>query len=200
MPGDPAAATEPVVLGIDPGLRVCGWGVVRGGARPEFVACGSIKPHPRDSFPRRLLLLHGGLERLVASFRPDEVAIEDPFVGALQPASALAIGQARAAAVIAAAQAGLDVEFYAPAAVKSAVSGYGQGDKRQVQAMVRMLLSLEAPPEPVDAADALAVAICHLNHRKSRALAADGGHALEPGSRKALRQTGRRAGGHSSAG
>jgi crossover junction endodeoxyribonuclease RuvC len=200
MSGDPAAATEPLVLGIDPGLRACGWGIVRGGARPEFVACGSIKPHPRDSFARRLLFLHGGLERLVASFRPDEVAIEDPFVGALQPASALAIGQARAAAVIAAAQAGLDVEFYAPAAVKSAVSGYGQGDKRQVQAMVRMLLSLEAPPEPVDAADALAVAICHLNHRKSRALAAAGGQALRPSSRKALGQTGRRAGGQSNAG
>jgi crossover junction endodeoxyribonuclease RuvC len=200
MPGDPAAATEPLVLGIDPGLRVCGWGVVRGGARPEFVACGSIKPHPRDSFARRLLFLHGGLERLVASYRPDEVAIEDPFVGALQPASALAIGQARAAAVIAAAQAGLDVEFYAPAAVKSAVSGYGQGDKRQVQAMVRMLLSLEAPPEPVDAADALAVAICHLNHRKSRAVVAAGGQDLRPGSRKLLRQTSRRPGGQSSAG
>jgi crossover junction endodeoxyribonuclease RuvC len=200
MPGDSAATTEPLVLGIDPGLRVCGWGVVRGGSRPEFVACGSIKPHPRDSFARRLLFLHGGLERLVANFRPDEVAIEDPFVGALQPASALAIGQARAAAVIAAAQAGLDVEFYAPAAVKSAVSGYGQGDKRQVQAMVRMLLSLEVPPEPVDAADALAVAICHLSHRKSRALAAAGGKAFRPGSRKVLRQTSRRAGEQSSAG
>jgi crossover junction endodeoxyribonuclease RuvC len=191
MPGGPADTTEPLVLGIDPGLRVCGWGVVRGGARPAFVACGTIKPNPRDSFAKRLLFLHGGLERLVAMYRPDEMAIEDPFVGALQPASALAIGQARAAAVIAAAQAGLEVEFYAPAAVKSAVSGYGQGDKRQVQAMVRMLLSLEAPPEPVDAADALAVAICHLNHRRSRAIAAAGNQAMGQMEKRARGQSGK---------
>jgi crossover junction endodeoxyribonuclease RuvC len=168
MSSAPAPSNEPVVLGIDPGMRICGWGVVGGAG--GFVACGAIRPSTKDTFARRLVVVHQGIEKLIQDYAPAEVAIEDPFVGALQPASALAIGQARAAAVIAAASAGLPVEFYAPAAIKAAVSGYGQSDKRQVQAMVRLLLSLEAPPEPVDAADALAVAICHLNSRRVRAL------------------------------
>jgi crossover junction endodeoxyribonuclease RuvC len=168
----PRASAEPVVLGIDPGMRVCGWGVVRGEGRPGFEACGAIKPPTKDRFEQRLLVIHEEISRLIEMYAPTEVAIEDPFVGALQPASALAIGQARAAAMLAAASAGLEVELYAPAAVKAAVSGYGQSDKRQVQSMVRMLLSLEAPPKPLDAADALAVAICHLGSRRARALEA----------------------------
>jgi crossover junction endodeoxyribonuclease RuvC len=169
MPADTPAA-GPIVLGIDPGMRVCGWGIISEGAQPRFVACGAIKPPTKDSFANRLLVLHRGIGDVIARFAPSEVAVEDPFVGALQPASALVIGQARAAALLAAAAAGLEVELYAPAAVKAAVSGYGQGDKRQVQAMVRMLLALETAPEPVDAADALAVALCHLNSRRARAL------------------------------
>jgi crossover junction endodeoxyribonuclease RuvC len=168
------AKPEPVVLGIDPGMRVCGWGVVRGGGRPGFEACGAIKPQPKQRFEQRLLVIHEELTRLIDVYAPTEVAIEDPFVGVLQPASALAIGQARAAAMLAAAAAGLEVQLYAPAAVKAAVTGYGQGDKRQVQAMVRILLALEAPPEPLDAADALAVAICHLASRRARSLEAGG--------------------------
>jgi crossover junction endodeoxyribonuclease RuvC len=125
-----------------------------------------------DRFEQRLLVLHAEIARLIEVYSPTEVAIEDPFVGALQPASALAIGQARAAAMLAAAAAGLEVELYAPAAVKAAVSGYGQGDKRQVQTMVRMLLAWDEAPEPLDAADALAVAICHLGSRRARALEA----------------------------
>ncbi len=166
------ASAEPVVLGIDPGMRVCGWGIVRGDVRPGFEACGAIKPRPKDRFEQRLLVIHEEIVRLIETYSPTEVAIEDPFVGALQPASALAIGQARAVAMLAAASAGLTVELYAPTAVKAAVSGYGQGDKRQVQTMVRMLLALDAPPEPLDAADALAVAICHLNSRRARMLQA----------------------------
>ena len=161
---------SPIVLGIDPGLRVCGWGVVRGDSASGYLASGAIKPNPKAPFTTRLLTLHDGIKDLIIIHGVTEVAIEDPFVGSVQPASALAIGQARAAAVLAAAQAGLEVEFYAPAAVKAAVSGYGQGDKRQVQAMVRMLLRLEAPPEPLDAADALAVALCHLSNRRARQL------------------------------
>ena len=171
MPDAPARL-DPVVLGIDPGMRVCGWGIVRGVGPSVFEACGAIKPPVKDRFERRLLVIHEELVRLIDIYSPTEVAIEDPFVGALQPASALAIGQARAAAMLAAAAAGLEVELYAPAAVKAAVTGYGQGDKRQVQAMVRILLSLEEPPEPLDAADALAVAICHLASRRARALEA----------------------------
>jgi len=162
--------SEPIVLGIDPGLRVCGWGVVRGGSRAAYIASGAIKPNPKAPMTTRLLTLFDSIRDIIIAHQPDEMAIEDPFVGSIQPASALAIGQARAAAVLAAATNGIEVEFYAPAAVKAAVSGYGQGDKRQVQSMVRMLLGLEAPPEPLDAADAIAVAICHLGLRRARAL------------------------------
>jgi crossover junction endodeoxyribonuclease RuvC len=160
-----------VVLGIDPGLIACGWGLVRAGASPSFIACGVIRPRPRDPIGKRLLHLHDAIAGVIAEHDPCEVAIEEQFVGALDPRSALAIGQARAAAVMAAARPGLDVVFYAPAAVKSAVSGYGQSDKRQVQAMVRMLLRLESDPEPVDAADALAIALTHLANRRFAGLA-----------------------------
>jgi crossover junction endodeoxyribonuclease RuvC len=163
-------AVAPVVLGIDPGLRVCGWGIVRGDTQSAYLASGAIKPNPKAPFTTRLLTLYDSIKDVILAHSVDEVAIEDPFVGSVQPASALAIGQARAAAVLAAASSGLEVEFYAPAAVKAAVSGYGQGDKRQVQSMVRMLLRLKAPPEPLDAADALAVALCHLANRRARAL------------------------------
>jgi crossover junction endodeoxyribonuclease RuvC len=164
------ASPEPVILGIDPGLRICGWGIVRGGQRAGYIASGAIKPNPKAPITTRLLTIYEAIKDLILAYSPDEVAIEDPFVGSIQPASALAIGQARAAAVLAAASNGLEVELYAPAAVKAAVSGYGQGDKRQVQSMVRLLLGLAEPPEPVDAADALAVAICHLGNRRARAL------------------------------
>ncbi len=122
--------------------------------------------------PLRLLAIHQGVADLIARYAPSEVAVEDPFVGNVAPASALLIGQARAAAVLAAARAGLEVSFYAPAQVKLAVSGYGRGEKAQVQAVVRLLLGLDRTPEPSDAADALAVALCHLGQRRSRALAA----------------------------
>jgi crossover junction endodeoxyribonuclease RuvC len=170
MAGSPAPAERPLILGIDPGLRICGWGIVRGGPQPEYVACGVIRPRTRDSLPQRLVYLHKELSRLVVSYVPDEVAIEDPFVGALSPASALAIGQARAIGLLAAGEAGLEVALYAPRAVKAAVSGYGASDKRQVQSMVRILLSLDTDPEPADAADALAAALCHLGQRRLAAL------------------------------
>lgn len=164
------ASPSPIVLGIDPGLRVCGWGIVSGAQRGSYVASGAIKPNPKAPFTTRLLTLHDGIRDLILAHGVSEVAIEDPFVGTVQPASALAIGQARAAAVLAAAVSNLEVEFYAPAAVKAAVSGYGQGDKRQVQSMVKLLLSLDVAPEPLDAADALAVALTHLANRRARQL------------------------------
>ncbi len=164
------SASGPIVLGIDPGLRVCGWGIVNADQRGSYVASGAIKPNPKAPFTTRLLTLFDGIKDLIVTQDITEVAIEDPFVGTVQPASALAIGQARAAAVLAAASYGLEVEFYAPAAVKAAVSGYGQGDKRQVQSMVRMLLRLDFAPEPLDAADALAVALTHMANRRARQL------------------------------
>jgi len=188
MAAPPVTAEQPIVLGIDPGLRVCGWGVVRGGRQPEYIAAGVIRPKTSDPITARLLCLNAGVAQLIHTYAPDEIAIEDPFVGAIQPASALAIGQARAAAVLAAASAGLEVSFYAPAAVKTAVSGYGRSDKAQVQAMVKLLLSLDAVPEPADTADALAVAICHLNSRRVRALEVSTAKRPQTGNR-ALRQS-----------
>ena len=166
MNGTPAS---PLVLGIDPGLRICGWGLVRAGQRPAFGACGVIRPKTSESVEKRLLHLHTEISQLIDAHAPDEIAIEDPFVGALNPASALAIGQARAVAMLAAAQHGLEVSLYAPKEVKAAV-GYGGSDKGQVGAMVKILLNLDALPQPPDASDALAVALCHLSHRTVRAL------------------------------
>jgi len=174
------AHPAPLVLGIDPGLRACGWGLVAGGARASYVASGVIRASPKETLGRRLELIHAGIAALIHQHAPAEVAIEDPFVGTLNPASALAIGQARSVAVLAAAQAGIEVSFYAPRAVKAAV-GYGASDKQQVQAMVKLLLDLDATPKPADAADALAVALCHLSQRRIKALADE--------------QTGRRANG-----
>ena len=164
-------AGQPLVLGIDPGLRVCGWGLVQAGAKPEFVACGVIKPPVKDTIGDRLLRIQQDVATVISTYGPQEMAIEDPFMGSLNPGSALAIGQARAAALLAAAAAGLPVAFYAPRAVKAAVSSFGASDKRQVQAMVRLLLNLDVAPEPWDAADALAVALTHLANRRMAALA-----------------------------
>ncbi len=158
------------MLGIDPGLTVCGWGLVRGGHKPSYVACGTVRTRAKEPIERRLLRLHDALLAVIAEHGPVEVAIEEQFVGSVAPMSALAIGQARAAAVLAAARAGLPVSFYSPAAVKSSVAGFGQSDKRQVQAMVRMLLALPADPQPADAADALAIALTHLASRRVAAL------------------------------
>ena len=166
---------RPVVLGIDPGLTICGWGVVAAGPSPRYVAAGAIRPKAGAPITIRLLQIHDALTAVIAEHCPSEVAVEEPFVGSVQPRAALAIGQARAAAVLAAARAGLLVSFYAPAAVKTAVSGYGRGDKRQVQRMVRLLLDLSADPEPFDAADALAIALTHLGHRKTEQLGSQSG-------------------------
>lgn len=167
MNGAPAS---PLVLGIDPGLRICGWGLVRAGQKPAYGGCGVIKPKTTETMEKRLLHLHTHISQLIETYHPDEIAIEDPFVGALNPASALAIGQARAMAMLAAAQHDIEVSLYAPKAVKAAV-GYGGSDKGQVGAMVKILLNLDAMPEPSDASDALAIALCHLSHRRLNMLA-----------------------------
>ena len=163
------ASDSPLILGIDPGLRICGWGLLRGGQRPSYGGCGVIRPKTTESMEKRILHLHTQITGLIETYRPDELAIEDPFVSALNPASALAIGQARAVAMLAAAQHDIEVSLYAPKEVKAAV-GYGGSDKAQVGVMIKLLLRLNAPPEPADASDALAVAFCHLSHRKLRAV------------------------------
>src|SRR4051812_12960346 len=166
----PEALEGQAVIGIDPGLRVCGWGVVVEGARPRYVASGVIKPRTSDPIEKRLLTINRAIAALIAEHGVSELAVEDPFVGSINASSALAIGQARAAALLAAAAAGIPAQLYAPTAVKAAVSGYGQSDKSQVQTMVKLLLSLDEAPEPADASDALAVALCHLQNRRMRAI------------------------------
>lgn len=159
-----------LILGIDPGLRVTGYGLIaQSGDAIEAVDFGCFVGNPRLPLSERLAALFGSLQDVIARHAPSEVAIEQPFVGA-NVHSALAIGEARALAVLAAGLAGLPVHQYSPAEVKRAVTGYGRGPKEQVQEMVRLQLGLRDPPEPFDAADALAVALCHLSHTRSRAL------------------------------
>lgn len=154
------------ILGIDPGLNATGWGViVQDGARLSLVGFGVIKP-PGAAAPiaERLRVIHDGVEALLGEHRPDEAAVEDQFVHA-NPASALKLGQARAAAMLAPARAGLSVAEYAPRLVKKAVVGTGGAGKSQVAAMVGVILP--GVRAEADAADALAVAICHAHHRKT---------------------------------
>jgi crossover junction endodeoxyribonuclease RuvC len=159
-----------LILGIDPGLRVTGYGlIVQSGHVVQAVDFGCFAINPRLSLPDRLTTLFESLRDLIARHSPAEVAIEQPFVAA-NVHSALAIGEARALAVLAAGLAGLPVEQYSPAQVKRAVTGYGRGPKEQVQEMVRLQLGLRDLPQPFDAADALAVALCHASQMRSRHL------------------------------
>jgi crossover junction endodeoxyribonuclease RuvC len=150
------------IIGIDPGSRVTGYGVIdidRG--RLYFVACGVVRTTPDFSFSIRLNEIFEGLNEVIQVHGPAVAAIEEVFL-ATNPRSALKLGHARGAAVVAAMQNGLAVYDYSPRAIKQAVVGYGQAEKTQVQHMVQVLLELSGRPSP-DAADALAVAICHAN-------------------------------------
>jgi crossover junction endodeoxyribonuclease RuvC len=152
------------VLGIDCGTEYTGYGVVDllSNDRLACVVCGAIKVSPRDTMPARLSRISQGLQELISEYRPDRVALEDVFY-AVNVKSALKLGQVRGVAMLAAAAAGLAVAEYSPLSIKSAVVGYGRAEKQQVQQMVTRLLNLEHIPEPADAADALAIAICHLH-------------------------------------
>ncbi len=150
------------IIGIDPGSRVTGYGIIdtdRG--QLHFIACGVIKTTTTYPFSHRLNEIFEGINEVVQVHGPAVAAVEDVFL-ATNPRSALKLGHARGAAVVAAMQNGLAVFDYSARAVKQAVAGYGQADKKQVQHMVRVLLSLSGSPSS-DAADALAVAICHAN-------------------------------------
>jgi crossover junction endodeoxyribonuclease RuvC len=126
------------------------------------VACGAITAPAGDAFPQRLARIHRELAALLTTCRPDSVAIENVFHSA-NARSALKLGHARGVAMLAAVEAGCLVVEYTPAEIKRAVVGYGRAEKHQVQQMIKLLLGLDAPPSPHDAADALAVAICHLH-------------------------------------
>ncbi|MBZ5569758.1 MAG: crossover junction endodeoxyribonuclease RuvC [Acidobacteriia bacterium] len=152
------------VLGIDCGGECTGYGVVEQDRRGELrhLVCGAIRLRPKMPLPERLNLIFNQLRAIIATQRPDSVAIEDVFY-AVNVKSALKLGQVRGVAMLAAATCGLNVAEYAPLAIKSAVVGYGKADKSQVQQMVTRLLRLPALPQPQDASDALAIAICHLH-------------------------------------
>ncbi|MFZ0420645.1 MAG: crossover junction endodeoxyribonuclease RuvC [Candidatus Sulfotelmatobacter sp.] len=152
------------VLGIDCGGAYTGYGVVEMDSRGGLVCltCGAIKLSPKEALPRRLSRIYDELGALIVEHRPDEVAIEGIFY-ALNVKSALLLGQVRGVAMLAAAAAGLEVAEYSPLTIKSSVVGYGRAEKQQVQHMVTRLLSLAEAPEPMDASDALAIAICHLH-------------------------------------
>ena len=149
------------VLGIDPGTAACGYGVVHeSGGRIRELAHGWWQTPARERPELRLKTIFDGVQALIAEHAPDAVALEESFVGA-DARTALSVGQARGAVLVAAAMAGIECAEYAPARVKQAVCGYGRAEKEQVQRMVKAILGLDAPPTPSHAADALAVAICH---------------------------------------
>ncbi|OFW13665.1 MAG: crossover junction endodeoxyribonuclease RuvC [Acidobacteria bacterium RIFCSPLOWO2_12_FULL_67_14] len=151
------------IFGIDPGSERTGYGCVEtDGRTPRLIICGAITAPADDPFPERLARIHRELISLLAGCTPDCVAIESLF-HAVNVRSALKLGHARGVAVLAAVEAGCPVVEYSPAEVKRAVVGYGRAEKHQVQQMVQLLLGLAAPPSPHDAADALAIAICHLH-------------------------------------
>ncbi len=149
-------------LGIDPGTAIMGWGIVEedgeGGLR--LVEYGALTTHKDLSLPRRLQILYSGLTELIAAYRPDTAGIEELFFSK-NVTTAIAVSHARGVALLALANADVPVHEYRPMAVKQAITGYGHADKPQIQEMVRIQLGLERIPKPDDAADALAIAICH---------------------------------------
>ena len=154
------------IIGIDPGLQRTGWGVIDvAGNRLSFVACGTVTSTAKDELAGRLVELHDGLSAVVALHGPDEAAVEHTFVNT-NPTATLKLGQARGIALLVPAKAGLAVAEYAPNAVKKAIVGAGHADKDQVQHMVKILLP-KAVWQGADAADALAIAICHAHHRQT---------------------------------
>ena len=151
------------IFGIDPGSERTGYGCVEtNGSRQRIVSSGTISSPLGSSFPDKLLKIHSRLAAVLAECRPDCVAIENLFHAA-NVRSALKLGHARGVAMLAAVEAGLPVVEYTPAEIKRAVVGYGRAEKHQVQQMVKVLLGLRTLPSPHDAADALAVAICHIH-------------------------------------
>jgi crossover junction endodeoxyribonuclease RuvC len=158
------------VLGIDPGTAITGYGVVgevQGELQP--LAFGVIKTPADQPLPRRLQLIYRAISDLAEEWKPTAAAVEELFFSR-NVRTAMSVGQARGVALLALADAGLDVAEYTPLAIKQAVTGYGNADKAQIQEMVRLLLRLEKVPRPDDAADALAVAICHLHSARLAAL------------------------------
>jgi crossover junction endodeoxyribonuclease RuvC len=157
------------IIGIDPGLRRCGWGIIESeGNRLRFIACGTLTPPVTLTLAERLSALHLGLRDIIGQHQPAEAAVEETFVNA-GVRSALQLGQARGVALMTPSAMGLPVAEYAANLVKKSVVGAGHAEKQQVQVMIRTLLPA-ADFKGADAADALAIAICHAHHRTLAAL------------------------------
>jgi crossover junction endodeoxyribonuclease RuvC len=158
------------VLGVDPGTALCGYGVVEeADGKLRLLAHGAICTVARLPLPQRLLTIYADLAALLAEYNPGAVAVEEIFF-ARNARTALAVGQARGVALLVAAQAGVPVFEYTPLQVKMALTGYGSAPKSQVQGVVRLVLDLGFVPQPDDAADAIAVAICHIHSARLTAL------------------------------
>jgi len=162
-------ANARVVVGIDPGTAITGYGIIREQENGdlEWVSHGVVKTPSDWDEPRRLLVLYKKLNEIFTSYKPDCCAVEKLFFQK-NVKTAIQVGQGRGAALIAAAEAELTVGEYTPLEIKQAVVGYGNADKQQVQKMVKVLLNLKEIPKPDDAADALAVAICHLHSTRNK--------------------------------
>jgi len=163
-------ATETIrILGIDPGLRNTGWGIIAiCGSQLSYIADGTVRSNPKETLAERLVHLHDGLSAIVRQWQPDEAAVEETFVNKDARAT-LKLGAARGIALLVPAKSGLMVGEYAPNAVKKTIVGSGHAGKEQITAMVRILLP-KAHIDSADSADALAIAICHAQHRKHQAL------------------------------
>jgi crossover junction endodeoxyribonuclease RuvC len=152
------------ILGIDPGSESLGWGIIEcEGAKYRGIAYGTVKSSPRDPFSTRLLKIFDDLSQVIEQFSPRAVAIEEAFY-AQNVKVAMKLGQVRGVVLLLSEKAGLEIGEYSPRLIKKTVVGYGNAEKTQVQEMVKILLKLDTRPEPHDAADALAIAICHFQH------------------------------------
>jgi crossover junction endodeoxyribonuclease RuvC len=150
-----------IILGIDPGTATMGWGVIRQeGNRLSYLQHGAVTTPSQWEMPRRLGRLFDGVTELVKGYRPETVAVEELFFNT-NVTTAITVGQARGVVLLAAYRAGIEVAEYTPLQVKQAITSYGRAEKRQVQEMVRSLLRLREIPKPDDAADGLAIAVCH---------------------------------------
>lgn len=150
-----------IIFGIDPGTAILGWGVIEEERNTmRMIACGVVRTPAGDPADQRLLQLYNELSALITNYKPDAAAIEELFFSK-NVTTALPVGQARGVALLALAQQKIPIFEYKPLVVKQAVAGYGGADKKQLQEMVRMTLRLQTVPKPDDAADALAVALCH---------------------------------------
>lgn len=157
-----------IILGIDPGTRVTGYGIIQmvGSGRYNLIDYGCIRPPEKRIIHDRYLIIHEGAEELIQKYKPEALAIETQYVYK-NPQSAIKLGMARGVVIVAARKSGIDVYEYSPSTAKRAVTGRGGASKEQVQAMLQHLLGLKEKPSPEDAADALALAICHAQKARS---------------------------------